>query len=78
MSGTSEQSPARLLLLLAEFVQTVNAALSEVVDVPELVGNAPILVLCSLDLHGPMTAEFERHLPASRALIQEIVLALGP
>jgi DNA-binding MarR family transcriptional regulator len=43
---------ARLLLLLAEFGHTVSRAMTAASGEPELVGNAPILVLSSIDLFG--------------------------
>lgn len=46
-------SAARLLLLLAEFGHTVSRAMTAASGEPELVGNAPILILSSIDLSGP-------------------------
>lgn len=53
MDGSSEHSTARLLLLLAEFGQTISRAMEVAAAEPELVGNAPILVLSTLQLSGP-------------------------
>jgi len=52
MSETSDTT-ARLLLLLAEFGDTVSQAMKEATGEPDLVGNAPIRVLATLDLSGP-------------------------
>jgi DNA-binding MarR family transcriptional regulator len=53
MGETSEHSTARLMLLLAEFGETVSQAMKEATGEPDLVGNAPIRVLATLDLSGP-------------------------
>lgn len=42
-----------LLLKLAAFGQFVHSAMAEATDDEEIVGNLPILVLATLDLHGP-------------------------
>ena len=52
MSETSDTT-ARLLLLLAEFGETVSQAMKEATGEPDLVGNAPIRVLATLELSGP-------------------------
>ena len=51
--GHSTQDTARLLMLLAEFGSTVSRAMAAVVPEPELVGNAPLLVLSHIEVHGP-------------------------
>lgn len=51
--GHSTQDTARLLMLLAEFGSTVTRAMAAVVPEAELVGNAPLLVMCHIELHGP-------------------------
>lgn len=53
MGETSDHSTARLLLLLAEFGETVSQAMREATGEPDLVGNAPIRVMATLDLSGP-------------------------
>ena len=53
MGETSEHPTARLMLLLAEFGETVSQAMKEATGEPDLVGNAPIRVLATLDLSGP-------------------------
>ena len=53
MAESASHSTAKLMLLLARFGETVSQAMREAAGEPELVGNAPILVLCSIDLHGP-------------------------
>jgi DNA-binding MarR family transcriptional regulator len=54
VTGEAEDhSASELLLLLAQFGHAVSQAIKAVVGTPELVGNMPILVLSSLDLHGP-------------------------
>jgi DNA-binding MarR family transcriptional regulator len=53
MRQPSDHSAARLLLLLADFGQTVSQAMKAAVGEPDLVGNLPILILCSIDLEGP-------------------------
>jgi DNA-binding MarR family transcriptional regulator len=51
--GHSTRDTARLLLLLAEFGTTLSRSMAAVVPEPELVGNAPLLVLGRIELHGP-------------------------
>lgn len=51
--GHSTQDTARLLMLLTEFGSTVSKAMAAVVPEPELVGNAPLLVMSHIELHGP-------------------------
>ena len=51
--GHSTRDTARLLMLLAEFGSTVSRAMAAVVPEPELVGNAPLLVLSHIEVHGP-------------------------
>lgn len=53
MDEQATRATARLLMLLAEFGQTVSGAMAEVAPAPELVGNAPLLVLGQLELEGP-------------------------
>lgn len=53
MGGFSNHSAARLLLLMAEFGQTVSQAMHAAAGEPDLAGNAPTLVLSSIDLSGP-------------------------
>lgn len=53
MAEFSHHSAARLLLLIAEFGQTVSDAMRAAVGEPELIGNHPVLILSSLDLSGP-------------------------
>jgi DNA-binding MarR family transcriptional regulator len=53
MDESVSHSTARLLLLLARFGETVSQAMRVAAGEPEVVGNAPILVLSSIDLHGP-------------------------
>ena len=43
----------RLLLELASFGSGVSKAMADATDSPEFVTNAPLLVLCLLDLDGP-------------------------
>ena len=43
----------RLLLQLARFGSTVSNAMADATGQPEFVTNAPLLVLCLLDLEGP-------------------------
>lgn len=53
MDEPSSHSLARLLLLMAEFGQTVSQAMTTAAGEPDLVGNTPLLLLSELDLHGP-------------------------
>jgi len=53
MGETSDHSTARLLLLIAEFGEAVSQAMKDATGEPDLVGNAPIRVLATLDLYGP-------------------------
>jgi DNA-binding MarR family transcriptional regulator len=53
MSERQDHSASELLLLLSEFGHTVSEAMKAAVGTPDLVGNMPILVMSSLDLHGP-------------------------
>ncbi len=53
MGGSSGSSTARLLLLLAEFGQTIGRGMVAAGGEPDLVGNAPIIVLSAIDLDGP-------------------------
>lgn len=53
MSGSPNHAAARLLLLLAEFGESVSQAMTAATREPDLVGNTPILVLSVLDLSGP-------------------------
>jgi len=43
----------RLLLHLARFGSTMSRAMADATGQPEFVTNAPLLVLCMLDLDGP-------------------------
>ena len=52
MRETSDNT-ARLLLLIAEFGDTVSQAMKAATGEPDLVGNAPIRVLATLDRSGP-------------------------
>jgi DNA-binding MarR family transcriptional regulator len=49
----SSRSAEHLLLLMARFDREVTAAMLEVAKDPELVANAPLIVLCAVDLYGP-------------------------
>jgi DNA-binding MarR family transcriptional regulator len=53
MDERQDHAASELLLLMADFGQAVSQAMTVVAGTPELVGNTPILVLSSLDLHGP-------------------------
>lgn len=53
MSESRHESAERLLLQLARFGSAVSDSMVEVTNEPEFVTNAPILVLCLLDLDGP-------------------------
>lgn len=46
-------SAERLLLHLARFGSSVSKAMADATEQPEFVTNAPLLVLCLLDLEGP-------------------------
>lgn len=43
----------RLILQLASLGSEVTAAMTRATKMPEFMGNAPLLVLCRLDLDGP-------------------------
>ena len=43
----------RLILQLASLGSEISAAMAGATKMPEFVGNAPLLVLCLLDLDGP-------------------------
>jgi DNA-binding MarR family transcriptional regulator len=49
----AHQNAERLLLQFARFGTAVSRSLVEATDQPDFVTNAPILVLCLLDLDGP-------------------------
>ncbi len=53
MSELRHESAERLLLQLARFGTDVSESLVEATNEPDFVTNAPILVLCLLDLDGP-------------------------
>jgi DNA-binding MarR family transcriptional regulator len=53
MGDPSNHAAARLLLLMAEFGDTVGRAMTARGGHPDLVSNTPILVLASIELHGP-------------------------
>ena len=53
MTEVSFEAVERLLLLIGRFGRAVTLTLEEVSGDPELVTNAPIIVLCTLDLNGP-------------------------
>jgi len=53
MSEPRHESAERLLLQLARFGSAVTESLADATNEPDFVTNAPILVLCVLDLDGP-------------------------
>jgi DNA-binding MarR family transcriptional regulator len=53
MSERQDHFASELLLLFADFGHTVSQAMKVAVGTPDLVRNAPILVMSSLDLRGP-------------------------
>jgi DNA-binding MarR family transcriptional regulator len=53
MSERQDHFASELLLLLADSGHTISQAMKAAVGTSDLVGNAPILVMSSLDLHGP-------------------------
>jgi len=53
MAEDRHQNAERVLLQFARFGSGVSKSLVEATDQPEFVTNAPILVLCLLDLDGP-------------------------
>jgi DNA-binding MarR family transcriptional regulator len=53
MSDARHESAERLLLQLARFGSSVSDSLVQTTNEPDFVTNAPILVLCLLDLDGP-------------------------
>src|SRR4051812_4385888 len=53
MAELSNAAVARLLLLMSNYGRVVSRAMLEVSPDPELVTNASMIVLCSLDLDGP-------------------------
>jgi len=53
MPETRHRNAERVLLQLARFGSGVSNSLIEATDQPEFVTNAPILVMCLLDLDGP-------------------------
>jgi DNA-binding MarR family transcriptional regulator len=53
MRDLTDHVAARLLLLLAEFGDEVGRAMESGGGHPDLIANTPILVLASIDLHGP-------------------------
>ena len=53
MSEARYEKAERVLLQFARFGSAVSNALVEATNQPEFVTNAPVLVLCLLDLDGP-------------------------
>ena len=53
MTSENHEHAERLLLQFARFGSEVSKALADATAQPEFVTNAPVLVLCLLDLDGP-------------------------
>jgi DNA-binding MarR family transcriptional regulator len=53
MAELTNAAVERLLLMMSSYGQIVSAAMTEVSPDPELVSNAALVVLCTLDLDGP-------------------------
>jgi DNA-binding MarR family transcriptional regulator len=51
--ASENHSAEKLLLSLARFGDEVSRSMAESTDTPEFLSNAPLLVLCLLDLEGP-------------------------
>jgi DNA-binding MarR family transcriptional regulator len=53
MAELTNVAVERLLILLSGYDRVVSTALAEAAPDPELVGDASLVVLCTLDLDGP-------------------------
>jgi DNA-binding MarR family transcriptional regulator len=53
MAELSNAAVERLLLLMSDYGQIASAAMMDASPDPELVSDASVVVLCSLDLDGP-------------------------
>jgi DNA-binding MarR family transcriptional regulator len=53
MAELTNAAVERLLLMLSGYGRVVSTALAEAAPDPELVGDASLVVLCTLDLDGP-------------------------
>jgi len=53
MTEPSREACERLIVLLAQYGNTVSQAMAKVAPAPDLVSDGPITVLCVLDLEGP-------------------------
>jgi hypothetical protein len=52
MAEMTNAAVERLLLLMSGYERTVSAAMLDVAPDPDLAGNVPLVVLCTLDLEG--------------------------